>query len=434
MSLPDRFAFHFLPVGQGLFAAGIIRQRNVSSVDYLWVYDCGTSSSDQLVDDGIQVLNNIARGRKRIDLLVLSHFDHDHISGVCRLIEEFEIGVLMLPYMPLARRLVVAFEEKAGAPGHPDLGAYLNPVNHFLAIDGPGIEQILLVGPSGEEGPPVEEGAGGEPFWPQEGNPKIRFKSDKPDEDEVMDIIRYPSAHGSQTQVSYLQRGSALNLYAAWEFVPYNDDREQPISPDFVGKVNKVSAYLLHGSSGSKRDNALKRLKAVYDKEFGRDSENRNSISLHLYSGPIYPSWRDAYLERHCKASARWVVDCSLNKYGFESPEQGYQTYGNRKSSILYTGDGYLDTPERLQNLISFMWQQRIASVGVFQVMHHGSETNWHPGVAKAINPFYSVFSSDPERKKWGHPHAAVLRDFWRYGPEQVDKTRSLHVFGQLES
>lgn len=435
MSFPDSFSYHFFPVGQGLFTAGVIGRDHGEPPKYLWVYDCGTSSSGGGVANGIATLKAIAGSRERIDLLVLSHFDHDHISGVCELIKEFEIGTLMLPYMPLEQRLIVAFEEKAEREGRPDQNAYLNPVSFFLEIDGPGIEQILLVGPSGPEGPPLSQRQDGQPFWPEEGSPDLRFEPEKTEDDEdVMALIAHSIPQGCQTRVYFLRRGTALTLQALWEFLPYNDDRDEPISRTFTDKVNKARHALLHGSSATQRKSALKRLKAVYDKEFGDDSENRNSISLHLYSGPIYPTWRDAYLTQHCKVSPRWVVESRLRNADFESPERGHQTYGNRKSSIHYTGDGYLDTPERLESLIGFITPQRIASIGVFQVMHHGSQTNWHPGVADAIRPFYSVFSSDPERKRWRHPHAPVLREFWRYGPEQVDRKRALHVFGQLES
>ena len=61
-------------------------------------------------------------------------------------------------------------------------------------------------------------------------------------------------------------------------------------------------------------------------------------------------------------------------------------------------------------------------SVHVLQVMHHGSRSNWFPGIAAKISPQYSVFCSDPTHRGYKHPHAEVLRDFWGFGPVQVDK------------
>jgi len=76
---------------------------------------------------------------------------------------------------------------------------------------------------------------------------------------------------------------------------------------------------------------------------------------------------------------------------------------------------------------------ERIERVAVFLVMHHGAERNWQKGVAEAMAPLFSVFSSDPNRKQWGHPHGAVLRDFWRHGPVQVDKSQGFYFGGFLD-
>ena len=64
--------------------------------------------------------------------------------------------------------------------------------------------------------------------------------------------------------------------------------------------------------------------------------------------------------------------------------------------------------------------------------MHHGAEGNWHEGVAAALAPAASLFSSDPANKKLGHPHAPVLRDFWPYCPVQVDGTNTFRLHAIL--
>src|SRR6056297_3109279 len=93
-----RAVHQFFPVGQGLFATGSVefsppqprRRRNISipgqsipapDGPYRWVYDCGTSSPQRLVTNAIAELKRDCQGEK-IDLLALSHFHNDHISGV----------------------------------------------------------------------------------------------------------------------------------------------------------------------------------------------------------------------------------------------------------------------------------------------------------------------------------------------------------------
>lgn len=142
MNLPDAFNYHFYPVGQGLFSSGAIRRVEEGEQHFLWVYDCGSSSPQALVENAIAKLEDSAGSRRRIDLLTLSHFDHDHISGVCRLIGQFQIGTLMLPYMPLAQRLLIAFSERTNLEA-AFMSFAVNPVAHLLAQGGPGIDRIL---------------------------------------------------------------------------------------------------------------------------------------------------------------------------------------------------------------------------------------------------------------------------------------------------
>lgn len=340
--------------------------------------------------------------RSRIDLLTLSHFDWDHISGVCELIKRFRIGTLMLPYMPLTQRLEAGFEEGHSDPNDPLTPFFLNPVAFFLAQGGPGIERFLFVLPSGGDGPApqFEPPKSNEPA---EGETYLDFDRDKPESGEEYYLLQ---SAAQNTPVEFLRRGSAITVRGCrWEFVPYNDDPEDPIDPAFAAAVATQRDKLLTTASDQERAAALENLQAAYDDQFGVGSYNRNVISLFLYSGPIYASWRECRLQ---------YPDWRLN------------------ASLLYSGDGYLDTARRLDRLVDFMHSDRIKWTGIFQVMHHGAETNWHKGVADAIRPGYSVFSSDPENKKLRHPHGPVLRDFWPYGAAQVDKIVGFSAGGRL--
>ncbi len=62
------------------------------------------------------------------------------------------------------------------------------------------------------------------------------------------------------------------------------------------------------------------------------------------------------------------------------------------------------------------------------QVMHLVAEGSWHEGIAKKFSPDVGVFSSDPDHKGFGHPHASAVRDFLKYAPDQVDETGGLEI------
>jgi hypothetical protein len=420
-----KFYYRFEPVGQGLFAWGCIHQAEDESLKFTWVYDCGTTSKQHFVTDAIARYERHLGSRRQIDLLTISHFDGDHISGVAELVKKFRIRTLLLPYTDLKQRLIYAFEH--GVPPDSNLmDFYLDPTGYLTRLEGPGIDQILIVRPGNGDGPPMPEG---NPEAPGDGDfPQLKFEIERGEDlkESASETVAGQPAAGKATRVNHLRRCSKLQLPNLWEFVPYNEDPAEEISQRFATAVEKAKIHLLAPDSPKSRKVLLDLLKDVYDEEFGDDSYERNVISLSLYSGPIYPSWKRVRLYYYCPQNFnRAVVRARV--------WQGVPLAGDEnRCSILYTGDGYLDTPPRLNNFVNYFLNPRINYVGVFQVMHHGAEDNWHKGVAARIAPLFSVFSSDPEHKKYKHPHAPVLHDFWRYGAVQVDKRKGFCVGGWL--
>ncbi len=415
MSLPDSFSYHFYPVGQGLFSAGSIHRVGEQVSRFSWVYDCGTSSRQDLIRQRIEQYETWVNGRRRIDLLVLSHFDRDHISGVCRLIERFQIGTLTLPYMPLGQRLVIAFSEGLGFRDEL-IHFFVNPVDYLIGVKGAQIDRILFVPPSFGQETPVPPGLdSNRPAWGEDRVPQVEFGpvKERSDDYERGVLVATPSRSGQATQVLFLRRGGTLNIYGLWEFVPYNDDPEKEIPKSFMDEVIDKRDQLL-ASKGLGRDLALNRIIVFYDYEFGRKSKDRNRIPLFLYSGPIYSSWRAVRLGDWLLNGERSIV-------------------GEGKGSLLYSGDGYLNSDNKLDRLIAYIGDERIQSVGLFQVMHHGSRRSWHCSVAAAIQPSISVFSCDTKRRPSLHPHREVLGDFSFFGPKLVDKVNPFSAWGALE-
>jgi hypothetical protein len=409
----------FHPVGQGLFATGSLRRDSTTRPVFRWVYDCGTTSQQQYVRRSITRLEtewNWPVGQtRRINMFVLSHFDHDHLSGLTTLLSKFSIGALVLPYVPLWDRLVLAFDEGV-APKDEEMRFFVNPSDYLTRLPGGGIDEIIFVPPSNPETPPPDGDAGQDP------SPKDLDKLDadrdrsgkeREDDPHAFDITRA----GTSTLVSLL-RGARLTVAAAWEFVPYNDAELAPLaSQSFRRTVAQLGRSLLATSATAERQSALKKLKRTYDRTFGSDSKARNQISLFLYGGPI-PF-----------AQAPWRIESTLARQRFSKGGDGMSLWTpprvatrENKCGILYTGDGYLDDEPRTDQLVQFLRNERIARIFTLQVMHHGARSNWHPGVSTRLNPAASVFSSDPRHKQFRHPHRAVLRDFRHHGPVRVNK------------
>lgn len=196
-----------------------------------------------------------------------------------------------------------------------------------------------------------------------------------------------------------------------WEFVPYNDaGLAAKATPTFLSEAAPLIATLL--TDPARRSSALKDLRALYDDHFGHTSESRNMISLFFYSGPLSGLRLECYFQwRYGPASWRKM----------------------ERLSQIHTGDGTLDEGRRYDEFARFFSAGgRLERMALLQVMHHGSRRNWHHGIAAKIRPDGTIFSSDPAHCRFGHPHADVLRDFWSFCPQQVDRTRAFRLQGWL--
>lgn len=66
--------------------------------DFSAMFDCGGSYADQAGERAAQFLEE--RGAAMLDVLVLSHYDLDHVGGVPQLFYRVKIGLLLLPDVP----------------------------------------------------------------------------------------------------------------------------------------------------------------------------------------------------------------------------------------------------------------------------------------------------------------------------------------------
>ena len=396
----------FMPVGQGLFCFGMVQfshfkkgRRRILLDDYpadwhySWVYDCGSSSSQALVNRGIRSVASKLAGNM-VDLVVISHLHSDHISGLIRLLIEIGAKTIMLPWAPLWERLLIGFEQ--GLVGEDrELEFYVDPVGYLTTAAPDRFERVIFVprkDGTGEGGHPDEPIPGIDPLrFGRDKDPKHRTETDS----KISMGMELPDTHVNQSSVMNFSSDFRLICAGAWEFVPYNDPKSAPKCPDtFKNRVNEYTKELL-GDGTSERSSALHDLKDLYRKEFRPSFQNE--LSLNLYTGPVPLS----ICETATRRTTGQISECRL--------------------PILYTGDANYSTPSHRLRLKKHLGEQRINAVATFQVPHHGSKRNWCAGMADFFKPTASIFSSDPSTH-YEHPHAAVLRDFYPYGVIQVNK------------
>ena len=390
----------FWNVGQGLFSSGRIQMGDAPS--FHWVYDCGTNSSQKLIQNAVQKYNQ-QENNADIDLLVLSHFDKDHISGVKELLKnKRKIKRWVVPYYPLWQRLIIAslFDIQ---PDDEEWAFYQNPIQYLKADFAEELKetQFLLL-PAKENESEISI-----TFEPSNSDDILSFKTTEKLSNEFDNLE--PNIHWLNPDKALLfRKGEEL-----FEFVLYN------VPFHLLAKVpTNLTAFQKQVESiiqSYPNDPSLE-LKKLYLREFGRS--NANIISQHLYI-------------RYCKNNNPVSYNL-LNRFAiFEFLEKNLITaYSSikAKSSILYTGDGSFNNHQLLSYFQSAMGSERMQQISCLQVMHHGSRDNWFKGVAAVLSPSLSVFSADETRKDYKHPHDEVVRDFLPYNPILVNKQKMLRL------
>ena len=85
--IPQNLKIHFIDVGQGDSSLIITPQNKTILID-----GGGSSSSDFDVGKRTLIPYILDRGFSKIDVVIISHFDQDHIGGILTLLQELKIG------------------------------------------------------------------------------------------------------------------------------------------------------------------------------------------------------------------------------------------------------------------------------------------------------------------------------------------------------
>lgn len=109
-SFSQEFIVH--PVGQGLFYSGKVSLNN--QVDFRMVFDCGSNGSSTAAGKEEVVLYRQDPDyvdNKILDLLIISHFDEDHVNHIGKLLDgEIKVKRLVMPMISFSERLFLVLK------------------------------------------------------------------------------------------------------------------------------------------------------------------------------------------------------------------------------------------------------------------------------------------------------------------------------------
>ena len=124
--IQQKFKAH--PIGQGFFYSGKLKK---GKSEFNFIFDCG-SLSYSVLNDTIDRYNT--HHTKVIDLLIISHFDADHINGLKRLLQGKEVKKVVAPFIGLDQRISILLNFRGGFDQRKPSNIDPNIDNTFLSI------------------------------------------------------------------------------------------------------------------------------------------------------------------------------------------------------------------------------------------------------------------------------------------------------------
>jgi hypothetical protein len=397
---------------------------------FSWVYDCGSRRSQPL-QTAIEAMVKWPLWPATIDMVVLSHFDDDHVNGLELLLKDRRVKWLVLPFSDWELRLrEVCVGGEAGMSPSTAL-LQLDPVD-WLRLRGLSeqVDSILMVQGGGDD----EEGEGEPPNeltplpldpdsdnldgnWP--GDARRRFHQVPLSELQPSGHVQLNANVPKVFSVSHRISLSVPSLRI--ELMFYNAELDskklgiitEDASGELFAKRSKVSLSkakqdiatvltpLNLGSPGVVLPKGWRSsLKAAYEKHFGSTSSARNNISLCMLVRPL-----------NSKPS---LLPCNLFRAAIEIERHVRTTRSALQLSrpaVLCTGDLRLEA-EVINSMERHFGPSRWQEVGLTQVPHHGSPHSWSTGNANALAPTAFVHCAPGTS---AHPHPKVTADLTKH-------------------
>lgn len=389
--------FRFNKAGQGCFYTGILTNEKSNS-SFSIAYDCGTHSTKQYLINEINKFQVELRLRTGgiLNLLIISHFDEDHVNELARLINGVsEIDYIVLPYLTPAERLVVFLNSSEDDENGDYISFITDPVA-FLLESGIKINHILYI--VGDEGTEDNVNTSNE-LTPVIDNDIFRvdykeLKATDAKENKVDD------------RVSFLKDKGRFKIASIWEFYFYNKPVDDALLTTLYALIEssfpKLNFKDLTKDSLSvilSKSN-LNELKKVYRSSL--KIPNLNPTSLIVYHAPCYNYLGDDNYYYFGRRFRSFTINYR------RSPMTG------KFLSTLLTGDIYT---------VGLVFPTYITTnadkIIILQMPHHGSRTNWNFAVLTALikHRIYAVINFGLGNKH-KHPKQEVIDDIntvgWR--------------------
>lgn len=335
------------PVGQGAFYSESFYEANGHKCRTV-VYDCGSTPKTYIEEE----IDSFFSNGDSVDILFISHFDNDHISGLEKLKKTCTIDTVVMPL--------------------------LNSIQKIYMLCN-GVNKTLITNP--------------ESFF---ANSRVVFVQPTNLDD--------PGAQAENRDVKYAELDESINngdriiFEQYWVYIPCNYDYAKRHS-DLIASLRNLDEFRkVDFENKAQIDDIVKtadkallgRINKIF-KDMMPDGANR--ISMMLYSGPS-------------QSTKGIFAQCELNL--FKDSAILNKLYVG--TAALYLGDTDLNQSDILEQLSNDIGQLK-ENIVILQLPHHGSKKNFNDGLlsfgdrdSKKI--FFSSFGTN---NRYGHPSNSVI-------------------------
>jgi beta-lactamase superfamily II metal-dependent hydrolase len=386
----------FWPVGQGAFYSEKLKFDD--GKEFNIVYDCGSNNKKPLEKS----INNF--NSKTIDILFISHFHNDHISGIEKLLQKSEIKMIIIPYL-LKEEVIIEVSNSLVHSNYESIKflnyCYYDQLKNYEYLQNytfpeetiEKLNNIKII----KKYPDNDEENRKEYFF-REG---IDFSDLLDYKIEVYD--KKPLKININKSISKSSKNAIL-----WVYSLYNHKNNEYYSK-ISSKLKEKDIDILIPENYKEN---IDKIIDVYKEYF----ENLNDSSMFLYSGKE-------------KINIRKITICFdrliLNEKKYKSKVKNFKTLkhlnqnerlyflhkrikklepNNGKHGCLYTGDGNIKKENlNIQKIYKRYWK----NIYIIQIPHHGSKNNYNYEFSEEKNMNFIVSSGTNYKN---HPDESIAK------------------------